>query len=102
MTERDIVFKKFKELELFTEHLDGGIFEAQHKQAQIDAAWTMLDNETCGLNYDEFILVMLAKVSVAFNGDYPELYQFTDLLYENEGFICDYIEHTEKTSEPTG
>lgn len=100
MTERDIVFKKFKELGLFWEHEDGGIFEAQHKQAQINDVWTMLDSETHGLNYDEFLLVLLAKISIAFNGDYSHLYQFTDLLYENEGFVCDYIEYTEKTSEP--
>lgn len=100
MTERDIVFKKFKELGLFWEHKDGGIFEAQHKQSQINDVWSMLDSETHGLNYDEFLIVLLAKISVAFNGDYPELYQFTDLLYENEEFIYDYIEHTEKTTEP--
>lgn len=100
MTERDIVFKKFKELGLFCEDLEGGLFEAQQKQAQISDVWVMLDNETCGLNYDEFLLVLLAKLSVAFNGDYPELYQFVDLLYENEDFIYDYIKHTEKTSEP--
>jgi hypothetical protein len=97
MNGKDVLIRKLAERKFFEMNLKGSINNGERdslnalnlKVAAVDTLWRELDNmcDEFFLNYEEFLIVLQAKINIALSNDYIHLHPIIDLLYDNEGCI---------------